>query len=410
LNRYIILMLLFLLLSSCVYQKKSAMDELFSMKIGYSENELGLLSKDEVINSDTMNIYYKHGFYYISDAVNNKILKTTEKGEPVLVIFNKDYNPTIKPTVVEKDTTSDHENLVYVKLYKDYPVYSPGLITSDINKNIYFINRLPSYRIANDDGTIYEQMVLKFDSKGDFVYEIGQNGVSSTPFGFIMSINIDEKNNLIVQENNDKGILIYKFAEDGTLLKKAQIEKEKIPVQDKEKTFLFDIVDTKIGYFENDIYLTVQFIKETQEPLSVTKYETMYEKIFKFSLDTMNFDPRPLMRVNTQYVDISKHSSNASEIKELYGDKQKIMRPIETLIGIDDMHNLYFSQKDVILSKSDINNESLHIYNSFGGLLKNVSVKYPQGVKFASDMFFSSNGKIFSYYVKEGEIHFVLIN
>jgi hypothetical protein len=395
---------------SCVYQKKSAMEELFTLKIGFNENEVGILSKDEVLSENSLNIYYRHGFYYISDSINNKIMKTTEKGEPVLVIYNSEFNPNIKPTVTEKDVSSDHEALVYVKLYKEYPVFSPGLVVSDINKNIYFINKQPSNRIINADGTIYEQMIMKFDSHGEMMYDIGQNGVSSTPFGYIINMNIDEKNNLIVQENNETGILIYKFSENGNLVKKIQIDKNKIPVQEKEQNILYDIVSSNIGYFENEIYLTVQFIKETQEPLSVAKYETLYEKIFKYSLETMQFDPKPLIRINLQYVDVSKHNSNASEVKELYGDKQKIIKPLETLIGIDDMHNMYFSQKDVIYGKADINNEILYVYNPSGGLVKNVFVKYPQSVKYASDMLFSSNGKIFSYYIKEGEIHFVLIN
>ena len=383
------------------------MEELFSLKMGFNENELGILSRDEIFNNNSINIFYMHGFYYISDSINNKILKTTEKGEPVLIIFNPEFNANIKPTVTEKDTTSD---LVYVKLYKNFPVYSPGLIVSDINKNIYFINKNPSTRITGDDGTLYEQAVLKFDSKGELLYEIGQNGVSSTPFGYIININIDEKNNLVVQEDNEEGILIYKFSEEGNLLKKIQIDRKKIPLLEKEVDLLYDIVDTKLGYFENEVYITVQFIKESQEPLSVAKYETVYEKIYKFSLETMQFDPKILMRVNPQYTDISKHSSNAADIKELYGDKQKILKPMETLIGIDNMHNIYFNQKDIVYSKADINNELLLIYNSSGGLIKNVSVRYPQDVKYASDMYFSYNGKIFSYYISEGEIHFVLIN
>jgi hypothetical protein len=193
------------------------------------------------------------------------------------------------------------------------------------------------------------------------------------------------------------------------LLKKSQIELKKIPLTAKENSFIYDIIDSKIGYLENEIYITVQFIKESEEPLSIKKYETQYEKIFKFSLDTQSFDPKPLIKVTPQYTDISKYSSN-TEVKELYGDKQKIVKPLENLIGIDNARNMYFSEKDPILSNANINDQILYIYNSSGTLMKNVSVKYQQKIKYASDMYFSSNGKIFSYYIQEGLIHFVLIN
>jgi hypothetical protein len=379
------------------------------MKIGYGENELGVMSKEGIINNDTLNIMYKNGFYFISDAVNNKILKTTEKGESVLIIYNSQFNPILKPTVIEMDPTTDQEKMIFVKLYRNFPVFNPGLITADIDKNIYFINKLPSYKKIMDDGTIADQLILKFDSKGEILYELGREGISSSPFGYIFNMITDEKNNLIVQENVVDGILIYKFFPDGFLQKKIKISKNDIPLTSKEHSYLVDIIDTKLSYFENEIYLTVQFVKETNDNISAPKYETMYEKILRYSIETEKFE-KLLLKINPEYIDINRLSGSTAEAKELYGDKSKILKPMETIIGIDENHNLFFSQKDIIHSDKNKNDEILYIYSSGGSLINNIAVRYPSNIKYVSDMFFSSNGKICSFFIKDGEIHFVIIN
>jgi hypothetical protein len=409
LKKIYILLLFIILFDSCVYQKRSSMEELFSMKIGYGENELGLISKEGIINNDALNISYKNGFYYISDAINNKILKTTEKGESVLFIYNPEINTNLKSTLIEKDPTTDQETMVFVKLYRNYEVYNPGLITADIDKNIYFINRLPSYKKVMDDGTIADQMILKFSSKGELLYELGKEGISTTPFGFIFNISTDEKNNLIVREDVIDGVEFYKFSPDGVLEKKVKISKTDIPLTTKERDYLVDIIDAKIGNFENEIYVTVQFVKASEDNLSTTRYETVYEKIMKYSLETQKFE-KLIMKVSPEYVDIGRIALNSTESKELYGDKQKILKPMETLIGIDEEHNMYFSEKDIVHSSINKNDEILLVYNPGGTLIDNISVKYDSKIKYASDMFFSTNGRVCSYYIKDGEIHFVIIH
>ncbi|OHD06062.1 MAG: hypothetical protein A2086_10400 [Spirochaetes bacterium GWD1_27_9] len=397
------------LLFSCVIQKKSPMEELFKMKIGYGENELGIINNNGMVNTNTINISYKNGFYYLSDSTNNKILRTTEKGEPLLIIFNKESNPLLKPTITEKDPKTEEEKIIFVKLYKDYPVYSPGLVIADIEKNIYFINRLPSYKKVDEDGNIGSEMILKFNSNGELLHEIGKNGILTVPFGYIINMTCDEKDNLIVQENFNEGTLIYKFSKNGELLKKVKITKDKIPLTSKENSYLIDIVDVKIGYYEDEIYVTCQFVKESKDVMSITKYETMYEKILKYSIKTEKFE-RLMLKVTPQYIDISKIASNNEEIKNLYGDKQKILKPMETILGVDENYNMFFTQKDLIYSSANKNNEILYVYNSGGRLIDNIYATYPYNIKYASSMYFSYTGRVYSYYIKNGEIYFVLVN
>lgn len=404
--RSLIISFILIMLFSCVIQERSPMEVLFKTKIGYAESELGIIAKDGAVKTDSIITSYKNGFFYIADSINNKIIRTTEKGEILLIIYNPDFNPTFKPTVTKN--ISNDETVVFVKMYKDYPVYNPTAICADIDKNIYFVNNLPSYKKIDEDGSFLSQMILKFNGKGELEYELGKQGIGTMPFGYIESIATDEKENLIVQENCTNGIIIYKFTKEGILEKEVKITKADIPLTTKENGYLLEIIDLKIGYFENDIYLTCQFVKEVKEVPALSKYEAVYEKVMKYSLATAKFE-RLLLKITPQYFDLTKVSNN-SEIKDLYGDKQKVVRPTETFIGMDEGYNMYFSQKDVMLSTSNRNNEILYIYTNNGRLLNNIYVNYKSDIIYASTLFFSPNGRVYSYYIKDDEIYFILIN
>ena len=196
------------------------MEILFKTKIGYGEDELGMIPKNGVVKTDAIITAYKNGFFYIADNVNNKVIRTTEKGEKLLVIYNPEFNTSLKPTITKND--SDSETVIFVKLYKDFPIYNPTAICADIEKNIYVVNNLPSYRKIDDDGSFVSQLILKFNSKGERLFELGKNGIGTIPFGNILGMATDEKDNLIVYESSADGPLFYKFTKNGQLEKESR--------------------------------------------------------------------------------------------------------------------------------------------------------------------------------------------
>jgi hypothetical protein len=403
----LIMVFCILTVTGCFNSYRSTLDLLFKMKIGSGENELGLLSPDGIFYSDSLNIHYQNGFYYLSDAINQKIMKVTEKGEPVLIIYNRDYNPSIVTT--DNSNDSEQTQSVFVKLYKEFNLIKPGKITADIEKNIFVVNGTSSYYKDNLSGTINSQSVIKFNSHGDPLFELGQNGISTVPFGYIVDMITDEAGNLIIYENYQDGAIIYQFTTDGILLKKVKISRNMIPLNTKENNYIIDIVNIKPGYIRNDIYVTCQFIKEIKETAGNIRYETLYEKILRFNLETEKFD-RLLLRLNPQTADISKIIENNTELQNLYGGKNKIVRPFESLLGIDSSHNIYLSQKDLIYSVFNVNNQILLIYNSYGRVINQISAAFDKEIQFVSGMYFTSSGMVYSYYVKNGEIYFVIIN
>ena len=119
-KRYILICLLILCFVGCnVREKKNTqVKKIFSFPIGYDKEELGLLPEKSA-NEVSLDFCYSNGFFYISDKINNKILKVTETGVVVLTIYNQGNYPHLIPNsfnATEIDVTSD-ENHEYLKLY-----------------------------------------------------------------------------------------------------------------------------------------------------------------------------------------------------------------------------------------------------------------------------------------------------
>jgi len=395
---------------SCGNNKNNIIKKnIFKMPISYGEKDLGfLLNKSNNINLDLINVYYRNGFYYISDSVNDKILKMTENGDCLLTIYNPKTNPHYKPTITDMDLSNQSDdNYTYLKLYIEGSIYSPGKITVDVNKNIYFINRDPKYKKTNKDGNIDEDVILKYDNKGNLLYTLGKEGLESSPFSNILEIITDTRNNLIVYEQPEEEIIIYKYSPDGILLKKSFITNHDIPLTQTETNYLIDIIDVKLSHIENNVYITCQYIEKKIENFSIKSYEIKYEKLLLYSLEN-NKIIKMLLRTNPQYLDVSKIKNNDYTAK-LYGNKDKILKPFDNLVGMDLNGNIYFSQS--LLPTNDYYEirHKISVYTDKGYLKKSYTIENPNNLEFISDFYLSTSGKIYYYYVLDGEVQSLLL-
>ncbi|MCG8571152.1 MAG: hypothetical protein MJB14_13545 [Spirochaetes bacterium] len=403
-KKILILPLFFLLLVSCNKTEEAVLKEVFSFPIGYQINELGFFVNQMKTDNELVHFYYKNGFFYISDSINNKIMKLTENGESILTIYNPENYPNIQPTEKKPDNTVD-QNVIYIKLYKPFPVYSPGLLAADINKNIYFVNRDPVLKKFHAErNSVTDETISKFNGNGEFLYYLGKEGQNGEPFGHIIRLITDDKDNLIVIELISSGVQVYQFSPNGKLLKTIPITTSQIPIIEEEKGLIIDLIKVVPGYQEDDIYLTCQFIQKEEATISLAKYDTLYEKIYRFSLNTERVE-QLIMKVYPQSEDISKYDS--SIMKELYGQRESITLPMESMIGIDENLKIYLSQKKIPLERIIENDELLIIYFNNGKLDKKREIHFPDILEYCSEPFLGHNGTIFNYYINMNKIYFI---
>ena len=414
-KRYILSCLSILCLIGCnVREKKNTqVKKIFSFPIGYDKEELGLLPEKSVSEA-ALDFCYNNGFFYISDKINNKILKVTETGVVVLIIYNQSNYPHLVPNssdALNVDSTSD-ENYEYLKLYSSYSLEHPGAITADIEKNIYVVNREPMHKKYGEQNQIEDEFILKFDSRGRLIYKIGKNGSSKSvaevePFNYISKVATDINNNLIVMEGYSEDLKIYKYSKDGELLYQTLLSKNKLPLSKNELNGVILLIDVIPGYSEDEILANYQFISR-EISNSIELFQLEYEKIFRYNIKEDKFD-KMLLKTSPEYEDLSKLKFDPA-VMELYGDMKKIQRPMPTFIGCDSYSNIYLYQEKLPLDSLIIKDFRLMKYNENGRIESLRHVRYSHDIVYNSDMYLTHNGRVLSYVVKENEVTFVSVN
>ena len=414
-KRYILICLSILCLIGCnVREKKNTqVKKIFSFPIGYDKEELGLLPEKSVSEA-ALDFCYNNGFFYISDKINNKILKVTETGVVVLIIYNQSNYPHLVPNssdALDVDSTSD-ENYEYLKLYSSYSLEQPGAITADIEKNIYVVNREPMHKKYGEQNQIEDEFILKFDSRGRLIYKIGKNGSSKSvaevePFNYISKVATDINNNLIVMEGYSEDLKIYKYSKDGELLYQTLLSKNKLPLSKNELNGVILLIDVIPGYSEYEILANYQFISR-EISNSIELFQLEYEKIFRYNIKEDKFD-KMLLKTSPEYEDLSKLKFDPA-VMELYGDMKKIQRPMPTFIGCDSYSNIYLYQEKLPLDSLIIKDFRLMKYNENGRIESLRHVRYSHDIVYNSDMYLTHNGRVLSYVVKENEVTFVSVN
>lgn len=414
-KRYILICLSILCLIGCnVREKKNTqVKKIFSFPIGYDKEELGLLPEKSVSEA-ALDFCYNNGFFYISDKINNKILKVTETGVVVLIIYNQSNYPHLVPNssdALDVDSTSD-ENYEYLKLYSSYSLEQPGAITADIEKNIYVVNREPMHKKYGEQNQIEDEFILKFDSRGRLIYKIGKNGSSKyvaevEPFNYISKVATDINNNLIVMEGYSEDLKIYKYSKDGELLYQTLLSKNKLPLSKNELNGVILLIDVIPGYSEDEILANYQFISR-EISNSIELFQLEYEKIFRYNIKEDKFD-KMLLKISPEYEDLSKLKFDPA-VMELYGDMKKIQRPMPTFIGCDSYSNIYLYQEKLPLDSLIIKDFRLMKYNENGRIESLRHVRYSHDIVYNSDMYLTHNGRVLSYVVKENEVTFVSVN
>lgn len=401
------LVLFFLLNFSCIFDKKVKFNKIFKLGIGVNEDQIGFLSDNDTVSFDNVNFYYVNGFYYISDFVNKKILKITESGLINLMIYNGEFNYAIKDDKAKdstKDSTIDTTGEVFLKSYVEYSELYPRKIAADLDGNIYVENVNPSYKKYSDTGTILNSLIVKFDKNGKVIYQLGREGINSTPFTSLNGIVVDNKNNLLAAERIGSEYIFYKFNPDGKLLGNSVISRLTIPLTEKEENYLVDITAFAIGYKNDEIFLSCQYINEDTGKFKLKSYETVYEKVLVYSM-AKNRILKMAVKIEPDYLDLSGIKSNDA-LRTYYGEANRIMKPMEYFIGVDSADLLYFMKKELSLNYIYENKNRVTVYSKDGSQKNNFLFELPERVDFISNFFVSPEGKIAFFYIQQGEIQF----
>ncbi len=252
-----------------------------------------------------------------------------------------------------------------------------------------------------------ENLIVKLSENGKPIYTIGRSGIGGEPFGLVGSLIVDEASNLLVVERDFKVFNIYKFSESGTLVSKSVIDNSSVPLNQKETNLIANIISLNLGFVSDEVYITGQFISQTESDLFSSKSEMLFEKVFKYSLRN-NAYTKMLLKSKPEFLEVSRFTGS-DEVKEIYGEISQITLPMKSFIAVDSNENVYMSRKEILLNDLNSNNMLLYTYNSNGRLERIQKVVYPANISYISEIIYANNGSFFTYFIKNGEIYFASI-
>lgn len=220
--------LILLAFNSCTNSKNIASFEdesLFSLKYGNFNEELNLFDLQNPGNVNTR-MTMRGGFFYIVNGESKKIMEMSSYGD-LLTLYCAD----------EQNTTTGANAMSATFKTINYPFNEISLVTTDSRKCLYVVDKLPVERREEDENTkqMLTQIILRFDSDGNFINYIGQQGQGGTPFPVISNIYTTEQNELVVVTKKQDGLGIYWYSDSGKLRYTIDFNKDTVPNPHAEK-------------------------------------------------------------------------------------------------------------------------------------------------------------------------------
>lgn len=257
-------------------------NKLFSLEYGNFEDELNLFDLAGTGEVSTF-MDMRDGFFYIANGESKKILELNSYGD-LLSLY---YNDEITKNVEFAGGNSKNST----KKAISYPFNTLGPVTVDEKKYIYAVDTLPPERQEMDsvNNALLKNVVLRFDSSGNFIDYIGQQGPGGTPFSFIKNIYTTKNDELVVVSITNGGFQIYWFNTDGFLLYQISLTDKQIPhlvheeeTDAPEHVSIENIVPDagrKILYIKVDYYIA------SLDPTLKVQSGIDYEKTLLYPLD-----------------------------------------------------------------------------------------------------------------------------
>lgn len=228
-----------------------------------------------------------------------------------------------------------------------------GSFTVDSDGKIYVQNRLSG---GTPEGDFSPSYVLVFDNKGKLQYTLGQNGPTDTPFYYIESLFVDNRERLFVVSRSFDTWNVYRFENkrpDFYLNLSSLSFKEK----DGNNTYEGQIENVKLYHSGETILINVAFYHDKR---------LKYHKVYDYSISRKKID------------------------REIV----KIPDPKNVLFDIVDDKHLYFWNTD----EKDLR---LIIYNMEGNIVNNIQLNINDAKYLYSELQSNGFGQIYSYHASK---------
>ena len=287
--RYISILFSLLLLGSCATKEleELAPEELFSVQIGKMDNQIDLFQINGVMAGAKNRIYMRDGLFYIANGNSAKIMELSSYGDLIFLIYNPQENP---PPI--SFSSNESEGLAATRKAVAYPLRRIGELVVDSNKRLYIEDAVSEERQVKDSelNVLLDRVVLRFDRHGSLIDFIGQEGVGGTPFPYIDSLYITDRDELVVICRTPRFWHVYWYSPGGVLLYQVDIDQEHLPDYEEEAVSSLGKIVPDRG--DPVLYLIIYFsLQALDEPANIASSVGGYStRIYRLSLASGRYE------------------------------------------------------------------------------------------------------------------------
>ena len=310
-------------------QTRAIVEEaLFTLKLGVQESNINFFSFSNVSTENHPSIIMRNGIFAISDPANSKIMEFTSYGDLLNLYYNTQKNPP--PLTLRIQSPGSNSTTLVNKLAFPYPFEYVGHIAYTRTNMLLVQDQVPASRVIYDDqrGVFLNQVILRFNSRGEYQDYIGQEGIGGTAFPAIQSIQVTRNNHIVVNTQVPSGNMIFWYNELGDLLYSVEIEPQHLPAFDQPG--YYPVLDSIVAH-PSRAYLLLKMDYHPQNQFGgIDSQRRIQSRVFQFDLEQAVYTNSFELPANTQPRHILSQAE-APETQYLY-----------QLLGVDDRGTLFF--------------------------------------------------------------------
>lgn len=224
-----------LFVSSCGQARvpSLAREELFTLAYGKMEDEIELFMNGGAIDRKTT-LFMGGGLFRIASGYGNKVMEFTSYGDLISLYYDPDENPS--PVLLQSAT--DPDRIANRQAY-EFPFNVVGDVSVSEDGLLLIEDEVPARVAEFDDelGVMLNRIVVRFDTEGNQIDYLGQEGIGGTYLPYIQRIETTAIGDIVVVTAAPPRTVVYWYAADGTLIRRIDIAPDHFPIPADQQTF-----------------------------------------------------------------------------------------------------------------------------------------------------------------------------
>jgi hypothetical protein len=299
-----------------------ARQELFTLSIGKMDNQIDLFQIEGTRYGAKTRVTMRDGLFYTANGNSQKIMGLSSYGDLIFLLYNPDTNP---PPV--SFSHSSEGDVAATKLAVAYPFRRLGELAVDSSKRLYVEDEVAEERRVRDGElkVLLDRVVLRFDRQGQLLDFIGQEGVGGTPFPYIDSLWVTERDELVVICRTPQYWEVFWYSKSGSPRYQVTIDQEHLPVIEDTRGAV-----TSVGKLVPDLssdtlnILLYYYAVETEDPTEAAEETGDYTaRIYRLDLISGRYE---------RFVEVPEDGSHRERVG---AQEVEIPPPSYELLGVN---------------------------------------------------------------------------